>query len=315
MALTFAAYVVPSTWQKPIAIAVVAALATVNYFGITRTIRMARYIVAFVLVVLSVVVAAATGALASGSGPASVLPSGADAGWYGAVQSAGLLFFAFAGYARLATLGEEVLEPRRTIPRAILTSLAITLAVYAAIAVAVLTVLGSERLAAATAPLVDVVRQAGWNWSVPLVTAGAAAASLGALLALIAGVGRTTLAMARHHDLPQWLSAVHPRYAVPHRAEVVIAVIVCGVIAVADLRGAIGFSSFGVLLYYAIANVAATTQAPEDRLYPRSLPFVGAALCLCLMATLPIGAVIGGVLVLAAGIVVRAARLLSPRVR
>jgi amino acid transporter len=101
----------------------------------------------------------------------------------------------------------------------------------------------------------------------------AAVAALGALLALIAGLGRTSLAMARHRDLPGWLSAVHPRYRVPHHAEVALAVVVSVLVATLDLRGVIGFSSFGVLVHYAIAiaNASAFTQPAEDRRWPRGL--------------------------------------------
>ena len=96
--------------------------------------------------------------------------------------------------------------------------------------------------------------------------AAAAAAALGALLALVAGIGRTSLAMARNGDLPRALAAVHPRFAVPHRAEVVLALVVSVLVVATDLRGAIGFSSFGVLLYYAVANASAFTQTGADRL-------------------------------------------------
>jgi APA family basic amino acid/polyamine antiporter len=302
MALTFAAYVVPPAWAKPVAVGAVLLLAGVNYVGVTRTIRLARVIVVFVLVVLTlVVVAGASG----GTAPTRPLTTSGDVGWYGVLQSAGLLFFAFAGYARLATLGEEVINPRKTIPRAILTALFITLTIYALIGVTLLNVLGPSTLAQATAPLTQAVEQVGWGWSVPWVTAGAAAASLGALLALIAGVSRTTLAMARNRDLPTWLAAVHPRFAVPHHAELFIAAIVCALVLLIDLRGAIGFSSFGVLLYYAIANAAAFTQKSEDRLYPRWLQPVGVIACVVLMATLPLPSVVGGLIVLAAGAALR----------
>ena len=121
-----------------------------------------------------------------------------DAGWYGVLQSAGLLFFAFAGYARIATLGEEVRDPARTIPRAIAIALGVVVAVYGAVAVVLLLVLGPAYLAAGVdAPLADLVAVSGWAWAVPVVQVGAGLAALGALLALIAGIGRTTLAMAR----------------------------------------------------------------------------------------------------------------------
>jgi APA family basic amino acid/polyamine antiporter len=298
MALTFAAYVAPERWQQPVAALAVALMAGVNLLGVTRTARLARVIVVVVLTVLAVVVLAGI----SGASAASPWSGTLDAGWYGILQSAGLLFFAFAGYARIATMGEEVRDPSRTIPRAILTALGIALAVYAAVAVTVLAALGPDLLAQSRAPLRDTVAAVGWSWAEPLVQIGAAAASLGALLALIAGVGRTALAMARNHDLPHSLAAVHPRYRVPHRAETAVAVVVIALVLTIDLRGAIGFSSFGVLLYYAIANAAAYTQTGQRRRYPRALQVGGVAGCLLLVATLPGGSIAAGTAVLAVGV-------------
>ncbi|HEU4422604.1 MAG TPA: APC family permease [Pilimelia sp.] len=308
MAITFAAYAVPEGWRKPVAVAAVVALAAVNYRGVTRTARLTRILVAIVLAVLALVVAAN---LAGGAADPAHLSGWASppGGWYGILQSAGLLFFAFAGYARIATMGEEVRDPRRTIPRAIVTALAIALVVYAAVGVSVLLVLGPDRLAAATAPLAEAVRADGWDWAVPLVRAGAAAAALGALLALVAGVGRTTLAMAREGDLPGWLAGVHPRFRVPHHAEVALAVVVAALVLVVDLRAAIGFSSFGVLVYYLIANVAAFTQPADQRRFPRWLQVLGAVGCAVLVATLPLAAVLGGVAVFAGGVAYRGIRL------
>ena len=143
------------------------------------------------------------------------------------------------------------------------------------------------------------------------MTVGGAAAALGALLALIASIGRTTLAMAREGDLPRWLDAVHPRYQVPHRAELTVAAVVVVLVLVADLRGVVGFSSFGVLLYYFVANAAARAQGPEQRRYPRWIQVLGATGCLVLVAALPWEAVATGVLVFLVGIVVRVVRLRS----
>ena len=130
-------------------------------------------------------------------------------------------------------------------------------------------------------------------------------------LALIAGIGRTTLAMAREDDLPRWLSVVHPRFSVPHRAEVVLAVVVSILVLTIDLRGAIGFSSFGVLLYYLIANLSALSQGRAR--YPRVLFVIGAGMCVVLVATLPWPSIVGGVAVVAIGIGYRALRLRSAK--
>lgn len=306
MALTFAAYATPPAWSKPVAITAVIALAAVNYRGVTRTAKLTRIIVTIVLLSLAVVVAAS---LFGGSSSAPSTWDWWPAGSYGVLQSAGLLFFAFAGYARIATMGEEVRDPQRTIPRAILIALFLTMAIYAVVAISALLAIGPDGLASTSAPLALAVTQSGWEWAALPVRIGAAAASLGALLALVAGIGRTSLAMARHDDLPRWLAAVHPRYHVPHHAEVALAVVVSGLILVADLRTAIGFSSFGVLLYYLIANASAITQDPAHRRYPKWLQVVGVVGCAVLVVTLPWQAVVGGVAVFAVGIVYRLARL------
>jgi basic amino acid/polyamine antiporter, APA family len=308
MALTFAAYAGPDAWQRPLAVGAVVVLAAVNYRGVTRTASMARILVAIVLAALAVVVAAGFIGGTADLGRLDPAP-GTGHGWYGVLQSGGLLFFAFAGYARIATMGEEVKDPERTIPRAIQIALGITVLVYAAIAITVLSVLGPEGTAGTNAPLAAAVQEGSWTWAEPVVRVGAAAAALGALLALIAGVGRTGLAMAREGDLPRWLSGVHPRFQVPHHAEIALAVVVVLLVAVVDLRDAIGFSSFGVLVYYLIANLAAFRQGRDHRRFPRFLQVLGAAGCTLLVATLPATSLVAGVGVFAAGIVYRIVRL------
>ncbi|MFI1826291.1 APC family permease [Streptomyces sp. NPDC020412] len=255
MALTVGAYVWPEQ-AHAVAVASVVALTAVNYRGVQKSAWLTRVVVAVVLAVLAAVVVSSLGSPRADLG---------RLGWDGDVsagevfQAAGLLFFAFAGYARIATLGEEVRDPARTIPRAVPLALGIALVVYAAVAVAVLSVLGPVALGRSGAPLADAVRAAGADWLVPVVRVGAVAAALGSLLALILGVSRTTLAMSRDGHLPGALSAVHPRFQVPHRAEVAVGLVVAVVAATADVRGAIGFSSFGVLLYYTLANASAWT--------------------------------------------------------
>jgi basic amino acid/polyamine antiporter, APA family len=305
MALTFASYAVPgSTWaQRLAAVLAVAALTAANCRGITRTAGLTRVLVAGSLLALLVVVAAI---LASGGTDGSNLTGSSPHGVYGVLQSAGLLFFAFAGYARIATLGEEVRDPERTIPRAIPLALGVTVAIYAAVGLTALLAAGPTALAASSTPLATAANAVGAAWSVPVVRVGAAIASLGALLALIAGIGRTSLAMARNGDLPRRLAAVDPVHRVPARAELVPGVVVCLLVLTTDLRGAIGFSSFGVLTYYAIANASAYTQPPEKRRWPRALNVVGLVACATLVVTLPVSAVIAGTAVLAIGVLGRA---------
>ena len=303
MAMTFAAYAAPEEGRTPVAVIAVAALGAVNCFGVTRTALLTRILVAAALLGLAAAVAAGF-STAPGAAPAP-LP---DATAYGVLQGAGLLFFAFAGYARIATMGEEVTDPARNIPRAIVLALGGAIVVYVLVALAVMLTLGADAVDSAH-PVADVVTASGWTWAGPVVRVAAAAASLGALLALLTGIGRTTLAMAREADLPRWLAAVNVRWQVPRRAEIVIALIVIAVVLLADLRGAIGFSSFGVLLYYLLANASAFRQRADVRRYPKALQVLGALGCIVLVSTLPVLASLIGTAVVLIGVAYRAVRL------
>ncbi|MPY92294.1 MAG: amino acid permease [Acidimicrobiia bacterium] len=299
MALTFGSYAAEGL-ARPLGIAAVAGLTTVNYLGVEKTARLTRLLVTLVVAVLVLVVAAV---VLGGAADVDNLTTDLPGGPWGALCSAGLLFFAFAGYARIATLGEEVVDPETTIPRAIPLALGITVVVYAVVLIAALLAVGPDMLAGASAPLADAVAASGWSSLAPVVRIGGAAAAGGVLLSLLAGVSRTALAMARRRELPRYLDAVHARHRTPHRAEVTAAGIVCAVVLVADLRDAIGFSSFAILTYYGLANAAAWTLGPGERSWPRWLAGLGVALCALLALTLPTRAVIGGLVLLAAGTV------------
>jgi basic amino acid/polyamine antiporter, APA family len=292
MALTVGAYGWPA-YSHAVAVAAVVALTALNTLGVEKSAWLTRIIVAVVLAVLAAVVVVIVG---SGGADLSRLELH-DASVLGVLQAAGLSFFAFAGYARIATLGEEVRDPTTTIPRDIRPALGLVLVVYAVVAVAVLAELGSAAMASATAPLADAVTAAGHPGLTWIVRVGASVAALGSLLALILGVSRTVLAMARDHRLPSALAAVHPRFATPYRAELTVGATVAVLAALLDLRGAIGFSSFAVLVYYAIANASAMTLGAI------AIPVVGLLGCLILAFTLPLTSVTVGVAVVLLGAV------------
>ena len=297
MALTFGSYVAPDI-ARPVGIGAVVALTAVNYLGVQKTALLTRVIVVVVVAALVTVVAAIVfGGAASTDNLTDELPDGI----WGVLRSAGLLFFAFAGYARLATLGEEVRDPETTIPRAIPLALGIVVVVYAVVLTAALLAVGPEVLAGSAAPLADAVGAGSWSELAWVVRVGAAVASAGVLLSLLAGVSRTALSMARRRELPAQLDAVHPRFRTPHRAEVSAAVIVCAIVSVADLREAIGFSSFAVLTYYALANASAWTLSADERRWPRWLAGLGIGLCVVLAVTLPSASVVGGAVLLLVG--------------
>ncbi len=297
MALTFAGYVEPAH-PHLVAVAVVVAVTALNYFGVQKAAWLTRAIVALTLLALTVVVVACLGGGQASTGHLAPFPGGSV---HGILQAAGLLFFAFAGYARIATLGEEVRDPARTIPRAIPVALGITLVVYAVVAVSALLAVGASGLAGSSAPLVVATEAGSLQALAPAVQVGGAVASLGALLALVLGVSRTVFAMARDRHLPAVLAAVHPRFGVPHRAELAVGAVVAVLVATIDVRGAIGFSSFGVLAYYGIANASAMTLTDAERRPPRWLPVVGVLGCAVLAVSLPLTSVLSGAAVLLVG--------------
>ena len=299
MAMTFGSYAAPSL-ERPCAVAAVLALTTVNYLGVEKTAGLTRVIVALVLAALAVVV---TAVWVGGSTELGRLWPLSGTSAYGVLQSAGFLFFDFAGYARIATLGEEVIDPRRTIPRAIPIALGITLVIYAAVALSVLAGLGAPAVAAAPVPLAAAVEAGDLAQLSPLVRVGAAIASLGVLLSLIAGVSRTVFAMASNHDLPAYFASVHPRHRVPHRADLAIGALVTAAIMLADLRTAIGFSSFAVLTYYGIANACALTLERAERRWPKLFSGLGVLGCVTLALSLPLASIAGGLATLAVGAV------------
>jgi APA family basic amino acid/polyamine antiporter len=304
MALTVGAYAAPA-WSRPIAFGAVLVLTAVNYLGVHRTVAVTRVIVVIVLVALALVV---VGALFGGTASRAHIGTVTGGGVRGILESAGLLFFAFAGYARIATLGDEVHDPTRTIPKAIPRALGITLFVYAAVALSALAAVGPSTLAASDAPLATVVRAGTLDALVPAVRIGATVAALGVLLSLLAAVGRTTFAMASDGAFPRWLASVHPDHRIPHHAEVAAGAVVALLVLVTDLQHAIGFSSFCVLTYYAIANASAWTLPRSARRWPRVLAGTGLLGCVVLAFTLPAASVGAGTVVLALGALVWFAR-------
>ncbi|MBB5633702.1 APA family basic amino acid/polyamine antiporter [Cryobacterium mesophilum] len=300
IALVAGGYLWPE-YARAVAIAAVVVFAVINMTGIRSTAAVSTVIVAIVFVGLGAMVVAALGKF-----PATPPIGVFNGGVFGILQSAGLLFFCFAGYARMATLGEEVREPNRTIPRAILAALAIVLVVYAFVGALCLLVLGPDALAASVAPLADLVGAASPLGAVVRVVAGIAC--LGSLVGILAGLSRTSLAMARERDLPPALAFISGRTHAPMIAEATFAVLAIVGILVLDPARLVGFSSCAVLVYYGIAHLSAFRQPVGERWLPRVVQVVGMAGCLLLAVTLPWQAVVYAAGVLAIGMVLRMMR-------
>lgn len=298
MALTFGYYANPE-YARVLAVAAVFILTGINCLGVRKTAAANRILLALVLLSLATV---AFSALSGGSADISRLKFwDQPLNLKGILQAAGLIFFAFAGYARVATLGEEVIDPRRTIPKAIMMALGSTLVIYAVIFIATLLTVDIGALSQSKFPLVLAVESGRYAGFSAIVRVGACLASLGVLISLMAGISRTAFAMADKKDLPHWLSRVHPVRKVPYRAEIVVGILVALVASILDLRSAIGFSSFAILIYYSIANLACLKLSAPQRLWPRWMSIAGLISCLTVAVSLPWVAIVGGLLLFGIG--------------
>ncbi|MFJ6112826.1 APC family permease [Agrococcus sediminis] len=306
-----------------LAAALIVGLALVNMAGIRSTVRVTSAIVSVVLLlVTAALVWSALGLpTASDAGIGTLAPveanrvDGALSGPLGILPAAGLLFFAFAGYARMATLGEEVRDPVRTLPRAIGTGLAIVLVLYGLVAWATTARLG-DALASSATPVADLV---GAGWLHVALLAAAALASVGSLTGILAGLSRTGLAMARNRDLPGPLSTIWAVTKAPAVAEATTAAVAAAAVLLLPVGQLVAFSSTCVLTYYAVAHLsamrgagrpAAASADPDARpvpwWLPRWVPVVGIALCAVLVLTLPWQGVVAAAAWLGLGLAVRA---------
>ena len=295
-ALGLAGYVIHRfSWSEPLAIpgaiAVVICLTVVVLEGIRRTNLANTVIVGITLLGLSCFV---LGGLTAVRGehfePFMVTPGGGGAAACvsGLLHAAALMFVAYTGYGRIATLGEEVREPRRVIPRAIVVTVVVCVLLYAAVAAVAVGVVGSARFAELSTlgdgPLGAVAEAAGLHpVLVGLVTVAAVTAMLGVILNLILGLSRVALAMGRRGHLPGYFARIDEAGTTPGPAVVLVGGIVIGLICLGSIERAWSLSAVTVLIYYAITNAAALRLAPEHRLYPRVISWVGLLGCLGLV--------------------------------
>jgi basic amino acid/polyamine antiporter, APA family len=271
-----------------------------NYFGVKRSSRANLVIVSVSMASLLLFVVAGTPAF-----DAANLRPFAPAGWRGGMEAAAILFFAYTGYARIATLAEEVREPRRTIPRATIITIAGAVFLYFAVALVAVGAVGASALAGSGAPLRIAADAFPLPWVATVVSVGGVTAMLGVILSQLLGLSRMSFAMARRRDLPAFLESVHPRYGVPGRAVLAIGAVAAVVAATGTLRGVASAASFTILVYYGIANLAALRMPSGAKLFNDAVPVVGLLACTVLAFSLALPVVLGGVAVLAVGLLIR----------
>jgi basic amino acid/polyamine antiporter, APA family len=299
VALGFGA-TVAALWPAvpPRAAGVVAAvvLTAANYVGVKKAGRINTAVVVVTVSVLVLFVATGIPVF-----DRSHLIPFAPTGVRGVLEAAALLFFAYTGYARVATLGEEVQEPQKTIPRAIVIALSISLVLYAAVSVVAVGAIGAPAMGKTASPLQAAAAAFPMRGMAHVVGVGAMTAMLGVLLSQVFGISRMVFAMARRHDLPRGLEHVHPKHAVPDRAVLLAGAVIVAVGLAGTLTWVVATATFTILVYYTITNLAALRMPVEKRLYPSWIPVLGLVFCLVLAASQRPATIVGGLALLAVG--------------
>lgn len=288
-ALGFAGYLLnmlgqqDSDWHIPIALVAVISLMAITLAGIRRSNIANGLIVSVTLVGLALFIVGGVPAIKGDHFSPFFVTANSLPNF---LQACALMFVAYTGYGRIATLGEEVIHPRQTIPRAIIATLVVTMILYMGVAVVAVGSAGptllSQSVKGASAPLEIAAQQFDVEAIAPLVAIGAMTAMLGVLLNLILGLSRVLLAMGRRGDMPAHTAYISADTATPNVAVIVMGVVIGALVLVGNVKTTWSFSAFNVLLYYAITNWASLRLDDSQRLYPRWIAWGGLAACLFL---------------------------------
>lgn len=290
----------PVTSPMTFSVAAVVLLTVANYFGIKKAGLLNLVIVTITILSLIYLIFSGIPEVKSEN-----FKPFAPFGIAGIAEAAALLFFAFTGYGRIATLAEEVANPKKSIPKAIIITIVSAILLYVAIAVVAIGVIGANAMASSKSPLqvvADVLATPGIS---SVITIGASTAMLGVLLSQILGISRMMLAMGRRRDLPPVFQKIHHRYRVPHIGILITGIIILLLTLLGSFEFIVRAATFTILLYYSITNISAIRQPKSDRLYGKVVPVLGLIGCLAMSVSLPLNVIISGVGLLLIGFVIR----------
>lgn len=287
---------------SPLALSLIAVvfLTVANYFGIKKAGALNLAIVSFTLISLLYLVFSGAPAIKREN-----FEPFAPFGVSGIAEASALLFFAFTGYARIATLAEEVSEPEKTIPRAVIITIISAIVLYAAVSVVAVGVIGTEQMSGSKSPLQLVADALTAPVIRVVITIGASTAMLGVLLSQILGISRMMLAMGRRNDLPPFFERVHQHFRVPHLGIVITGLVIFVLTVVGSFEFILRSASFTILLYYSITNIAALKQPKSQQIYSKLVPVLGLAGCIAMSVSLPLQVILSGVGLLLAGFILR----------
>ena len=296
-ALGFALYLNPEN-SLPIALAIVWVITAITLLGIQRTNTINTLIVGAVL--LSLIAFVVFGAPAISANPQNWQSALDGENLKNLLPATALMFVAFTGYGRIATLGEEVTEPRRTIPRAIIATLVTTTVIYIVVTWVALANAGNQ-----FSSLAIIAQTFSGPSLVKVLTAGAIIAMASVLLNLVLGLSRVVLAMGRRCDLPKTTARITDSTKVPAVATIVVGCLITGLVCVGDMKLTWSFSAFTVLVYYALTNLCAIRLKIEERLYPSWVSYIGLFACLCLAVFVEWRVILAGLSLITLGLALR----------
>ncbi|ELR72047.1 amino acid permease family protein [Fulvivirga imtechensis AK7] len=297
---SYLAELIPGVHPKIAAVCAAVFLIIANYYGIKKAGKLNLIIVSITLLSLLYFIISGVPSFDTAN-----LKPFAPEGWTGIAQSSALLFFAFTGYARIATLGEEVHNPKKTIPKAVIITLVSSIILYAGVALIAAGGVGTDVLHGTSSPLGEAAATFEVRGVLQVIGIGAVTAMLGVLLSQLFGISRMMFAMARKRDLPAFLEKVHPKHKVPHIGIFLSGGIIILLSIFGTLQVIVSAASFTILLYYSITNIAAIKMRKENKLYPNWIPVAGLLMCLSMAAFIEARTIFAGLSLLAFGFVFR----------
>ncbi|MGA2914365.1 MAG: amino acid permease [Methanoregula sp.] len=301
VSLGFAHYFVtlfPAVPVKIIAVVICLSFIVINYIGLKESVLFNNILVTLKVLILLFFVAFGLGFFR----PDNFFPL-APKGSMGVLSGAALIFFAYTGFARVTIMAEEVKNPEKTIPRSIYLALGISTIIYLLVSIVAIGLAGAPALAQSGSPLADAIGITGSSGAVLVISLGAMIATASVLLTTIMGISRIVFSMARNRDLPTPFDRIHSRFRTPYNAIAITGACMIAAILLADLMLVVAVSTFAMLIFYLIANIAAFRLPSEKRQYPVIIPVIGAVSCIGLIVFLNFNSWIIGIFGLMIGMV------------
>ena len=274
VSLTFGNYLYPEN-PKIIALLFIFSVTLINYFGISKTVDIAKWFTyTIILIIIFYLIS-----LTSSENFSMNIPITEGLSLKNLILSASIWFFAFTGYSRLATFGEEVSNPEEIIPKAILTGLGITLFIYVSTSYATLGIVSPSIIENSSTPLkvaFDLSRFSEFSY---LIVIASTIATGSVLLALLPGISRVLVAMSRDKKIPDYFKTIHPKQNSAYISDIFGGLLVAAGVLTFDLLPAVKLSAIFILIYYSITNLCVIRLEKSERIFSVMISIYGLVFC------------------------------------